>query len=240
MALPDPNTMTAAELEAFRSVAPAEFVRLALQRDPKASGKDIAAWAAHPTLNRADITQARARALRSEAKAAPALPPVPVPGFAGFRPAAPRPVEEAAAGAKAAAERGALAILHERFLDALATNDARSAQQYATLLKSHFGEGALAALEANDGADGDWSLASDAMVSCAGFVMRLIGSAPADPACAAEDAWWSALFARVPGSVTRLHPAHVELPAGTPLAPIVAPADEKDAKRANASRGYFE
>jgi hypothetical protein len=236
MALPDPATLSPTELDALRTVPAAEFARLARQRDPKASGKAIAAWAAHPVLNRGEVTKAAAQAVIAASKASPE-PPRAAPGFAGFMPAADRPVQEAAAGAKAAAERGAIAILHERFLAALTTNDARAAAQYAALLKAHFGEGALAALEARDGADGDWARASDAMVSCAGYIMRVIGSMPASEADAAEDAWWAALFARVPGHPLARHPAHVPLPAGSPLPTIAAPAGD-DGKPAR-SRGYF-
>jgi hypothetical protein len=249
MPLPDPTTLTEAERAALSVLPPLELVRAGLARDPKASGRELAEWFAHPTINRGDVNQARARALRAEAIAHGTEPGVTFPGFGAPALRFPPPirhVHETATANVDATERNITARLAEAFETALLSNDTRGAREWASLMKSALGPAKFAEVVGGGARDEiqDWSRLSDAEASCAGYLARKVAGGAPDPLMALEDAFWGAVFARVPPAAIVVHEAHVPIAVqaleglGTPLASVHAPAD--GAGKPLASRGYVE
>jgi hypothetical protein len=242
MPLPHPTTLSEAERAALSVLPPLELVRAGLARDPKASGRELAEWFAHPAINRGDVNQARARALRAEVTTHGTEPGVTFPGFG----APTRPVHETATANVDATERNITARLAEAFETALLSNDTRGAREWASLMKSALGPAKFAEVVGGGARDEiqDWSRLSDAEASCAGYIARKVAGGAPDPLTAVEDAFWGAVFARVPPAAIVVHEAHVPIAVqaleglGTPLASVHAPAD--GAGKPLASRGYVE
>lgn len=131
---------------------------------------------------------------RSPVDAPPAPPPAPAP------PAAPEAHSEAPE-----------ALLAQQNLQAaLVAGDAQGAGQWARVLASL---ASLGPRGAEPAALEDFRALSDRELECLGALTAIADRRPLSD----SEAWWRALIARVPAPPDRPHPAHLELPSGSPF-----------------------
>jgi hypothetical protein len=98
----------------------------------------------------------------------------------------------------------------QRALEAVAIGDQRGAAGWARTAKD-LAETGIRPAEDEDAPD--WERLTEQQFSALRCLVGIAKGEVPDEECL----WWRALFGRVPEGVTRIHPAHVDLPKGGPL-----------------------